>query len=126
MTANKLIIVDDSLIMRMKIKEIATESGWTVVAEAKDGKEAVSLYQQHRPNLVTLDMVMPEMDGLAALKEIRSLDPKAQIVMVSAIDQKEKLNNCIMSGAIDFIVKPFDPTRLRAFFTRYRKDETVV
>ena len=125
MTTNRLMIVDDSLIMRMKIKEIATEVGWDVVAEAVDGEEAVELFQQHRPELVTLDMVMPEMDGLAALKAIRAVDPQAQVVMVSAVDQKKKLNECIASGAMDFIVKPFESARLRAFFERYRKDETV-
>jgi two-component system chemotaxis response regulator CheY len=62
---------------------------------------------------------------LAALKAIRAVDPQAQVVMVSAVDQKQKLNECIASGAMDFIVKPFEPARLRAFFLRYRKDETV-
>ena len=125
MTTNRLMIVDDSLIMRMKIKDIATEAGWEVVAQATNGAEAVELFQQHRPELVTLDMVMPEMDGLAALKAIRAVDPQAQVVMVSAVDQKQKLNECIAGGAMDFIVKPFEPARLRSFFARYRKDETV-
>ena len=125
MTANRLMIVDDSLIMRMRIKDIAAEVGWDVVAEAADGEEAVKLFQELRPELVTLDMVMPEMDGLAALKAIRAVDPQAQVVMVSAVDQKQKLNECIAGGAMDFIVKPFEPARLRAFFARYLKDETV-
>ena len=122
MTENRLLIVDDTLIMRLKIKEIAVRAGWTVVAEAANGEEAVALYEQHTPELVTLDMVMPKMDGLTALKTIRASNPKAQIVMVSAVDQKEKLNDCIMNGAIDFIVKPFDTARLFSFFKRYRKD----
>lgn len=122
MAENRLMIVDDALIMRMKIKDIAVSAGWDVVAEASDGEKAVSLYQEHQPQLVTLDMVMPKKDGLETLKEIRDTYPEAQIVMVSAVDQKEKLNACIMNGAIDFIVKPFDSERLFAFFERYRKD----
>jgi two-component system chemotaxis response regulator CheY len=122
MPENRLMIVDDALIMRMKIKEIAVKAGWTVVAEAANGEEAVALYEQHLPELVTLDMIMPKMDGLAALKTIRTTNPHAHFVMVSAIDQKDKLNDCILCGAMDFIVKPFDPDRLLAFFTRYRKD----
>jgi two-component system chemotaxis response regulator CheY len=120
---NRLLIVDDALIMRMKIRDIACAAGWTVVAEARDGEEAISLYEQHQPDMVTLDMVMPQLDGLAALRAIRKLNPQAQVVMVSAVDQKEKLNECIISGAMDFIVKPFDPARLQAFFERYCRPE---
>ena len=112
----KLLIVDDALIMRMKIREIATQAGWTVVAEAANGADGVRLYDEHRPDLVTLDMVMPEMDGLAALKAIRDSHPAALVVMVSAVNQKDKLRECIIAGAADFIVKPFDPQRLRTFF----------
>ena len=118
--SNRLLIVDDALIMRMKIREIAERSGWTVVAEAGDGEAAVEAYAEHRPDLVTLDMVMPKMDGLAALEAIRGGDPKANVVMVSAVNQKEKLRACIAAGAADFIVKPFDPQRLAGFFERYR------
>ena len=120
---NRLLIVDDALIMRMKIKDIAAAAGWNVVAEAKNGEEAVELYEQHQPDLVTLDMVMPELDGLAALRAIRKSNPNAQVVMVSAIDQKQMLNDCITSGAMDFIIKPFEPARLQAFFERYRQGE---
>jgi two-component system chemotaxis response regulator CheY len=118
---NRLLIVDDALIMRMKIRDIALSAGWEVVAEAASGEEGVQLFQAHRPNLVTLDMVMPGMDGLAALKAIRSLDPSANIVMISAINQKEKLRECIASGALDFVVKPFDPASLKLFFERQRQ-----
>lgn len=119
---NRLLIVDDALIMRMKIREIATQAGWTVVAEATNGAEAVRLFDEHRPDMVTLDMVMPEMDGLSALKAIRGQHPTANVVMVSAVNQKEKLRECISEGAVDFVVKPFDPHRLKAFFERYRQD----
>ena len=123
MNMNRLMIVDDALIMRMKIKDIATAAGWTVVAEAKDGEEAIELYEEHHPDLVTLDMVMPRLDGLAALRGIRRANPNAQVVMVSAVDQREKLRECITSGAMDFIVKPFDPARLKAFFERQRETQ---
>jgi two-component system, chemotaxis family, chemotaxis protein CheY len=118
---NQLMIVDDALIMRLKIREIATNAGWNVVAEAQNGEDAVRLFEQHRPDLVTLDMVMPGMDGLAALKAIRAKDPAANVVMVSAVNQKQKLRECIESGAVDFVVKPFDPADLRTFFERYRQ-----
>lgn len=121
MVDNRLMIVDDSLIMRMKIKEIASASGWEVVAEAANGSIAVQLYKELHPDLVTLDMVMPVMDGLAALKSIRAFDPKASVVMVSAVDQKQKLNECIESGALDFLVKPFEEERLRSLLMCYRK-----
>lgn len=116
---NRLMIVDDALIMRMKIKEVAVSAGWQVVAEAQNGEEAIRLFEEHQPDMVTLDMVMPKVDGLAALKAIRELNPDAQVVMVSAINQKDRLMQCISNGALDFIVKPFDPDRLKAFFTRY-------
>ncbi|HEY0984748.1 MULTISPECIES: response regulator [unclassified Schlesneria] len=118
---NRLLIVDDALIMRMKIREIAQSAGWEVVGEATNGEEAVRLFTQHRPDLVTLDMVMPGMDGLSALKAIRSLHPDANIVMVSAVNQKDKLRECIESGAIDFVVKPFQPDNFKAFFEQYRQ-----
>ena len=119
---NKLLIVDDALIMRMKIREIATQAGWTVVAEASNGADAVRLFDEHRPDLVTLDMVMPEMDGLSALKAIRSNHPTAHVVMVSAVNQKEKLRECIAEGAADFVVKPFDAQRLLSFFESHRQE----
>lgn len=119
---NSLLIVDDALIMRMKIREIALRAGWSVVAEATNGAEAVRLFEEHHPDMVTLDMVMPEMDGLSALKAIRHNHPDANVVMVSAVNQKEKLRECIAAGAMDFIVKPFDPNQLQSFFTKYRQD----
>jgi len=120
---NRVMIVDDALIIRMKIRDIATAAGWEVVAEAANGQDAVALYQEVSPDLVTMDMIMPEMDGLTALKAIRLLNSNARVVMVSAIDQKEKLRECIESGAADFIVKPFDESRLKSFFEKQRQDE---
>jgi two-component system, chemotaxis family, chemotaxis protein CheY len=118
----RLMIVDDALIMRMKIRDIATKAGWTVVAEAKNGMEAVQLFNEHHPDMVTLDMVMPEMDGLSALKAIRASCPEANVVMVSAVNQKDKLRECIAEGAMDFVVKPFEPDQLLSFFENCQKD----
>lgn len=115
----RLLIVDDALIMRMKIREIAIKAGWTVVAEAANGVEGVRLFEEHHPDMVTLDMVMPELDGLSALKAIRSRDPAANVVMVSAVNQKDKLRDCIAAGAVDFVVKPFDPLELQSFFENF-------
>jgi two-component system chemotaxis response regulator CheY len=117
--AKRLLIVDDALIMRKRIRDIAEAAGWEIAGEAGNGEEAVAMYQSERPDLVTLDIVMPTMDGLTALRELMTADPGARVVMVSAVDQREKLTECIESGAIDFIVKPFDGTRLASLFEKY-------
>ena len=119
----RVLVVDDALIMRMRIKEIAQEAGWEVAGEAANGEAGLALYRELRPDLMTLDIVMPKMDGVAALRQLREEDPGARIVMVSAVDQKGKLSECIRLGALDFIVKPFDKARLRSFFAKYGRDE---
>ncbi len=108
----RLLVVDDALFMRKLIRGVAVEAGWEVVGEAGDGSEAVTLYQTLRPDLVTMDLVMPVMGGLEALRQIRSIDPKAQVVVVTALDQKQALMDSIRDGAIDFIVKPFERQRV--------------
>lgn len=113
-----LLIVDDALIIRRRIAKIAMEVGWQVVAEAKDGEEAVVAYQNHKPRLVTMDIVMPNLDGVAALQQIMAWDANAKVVMVSAVNQKEKLAECVRCGAFDFIVKPFEAARLRDLLQR--------
>ncbi len=117
--AKRLLIVDDALIMRKRIKDIAEKAGWEVAGEATNGEEAIELYRKESPDLVTLDIVMPKMDGVTALKHVLAADPQARVVMISAVDPKEKLSECIGTGAIDFIVKPFDSARLRRFFEKY-------
>ena len=117
--AGRLLVTDDALIMRMRIREIARAAGWEVVGEAGNGRECLELYSTLRPDLVTLDIVMPEMDGVEALRAIRTADPAARVVMVSALDQKSKLSECIRLGALDFLVKPFDKDRLVALLAKY-------
>ena len=112
----RLLVVDDALIMRTMIKDIARQAGWEIAGEATTGAEAVARYHELAPDLVTLDIVMPEMDGVEALRAIRGADPQARIVMVSAVDQRAKLAECIQLGAHDFIVKPFDRVALGRFF----------
>jgi two-component system chemotaxis response regulator CheY len=98
--------------MRKLIGDVATQAGWDVVGEAANGVEAVELYDRLRPDLVTMDLVMPEMGGLEALRLIRSGDPQARVVVVTALDQKQALMDSIREGAIDFIVKPFERQRV--------------
>ncbi len=108
----RLLVVDDAVFMRKMICGVAAEAGWEVAGEAGDGSVAVSLYQQLRPDLVTMDLVMPVMGGLEALRQIRALDPDAKVVVVTALDQKQTLMESIRDGAIDFIVKPFERERV--------------
>lgn len=115
----RLLVTDDALIMRMRIKDLAREAGWEVVGEATNGAECVERYAALEPDLVTLDIVMPEMDGVEALRAIRAAHPEAKVVMVSALDQKSKLSECIRLGALDFIVKPFDRERLLGLLRKY-------
>ena len=118
-TGKRLLVVDDALIMRKRIGDIAREAGWDVVGEAATGRECLFRYRELRPDLVTLDIVMPEMDGVEALRSLRTEHPAARVVMISALDQREKLSECIALGALDFIVKPFDRERLLAVLRRY-------
>ncbi len=118
MSAKRLLVVDDALLMRKRIREIAEDAGWEIAGEASNGEEALVLYQQQKPDLVTLDIVMPKVDGVSALKQLMRHDPRARIVMVSAVNQKAKLAECIQAGAIDFIVKPFEKATLREFFEK--------
>ncbi|EDP69268.1 Chemotaxis signal receiving protein CheY [Carnobacterium sp. AT7] len=111
MTKN-VMIVDDAAFMRMKLKDILEKNGYTVVAEAQNGLEAVEKYKAEKPNLVTMDITMPEMDGVEALKEIKAFDPAARVVMCSAMGQQGMVMDAIRSGAVDFIVKPFDSDRV--------------
>ncbi len=110
--AHKIMIVDDAAFMRMMIKDILTKNGYEVVAEAADGAQAVEKYKEHQPDLVTMDITMPEMDGIAALKEIKKLNNDAKVIMCSAMGQQAMVIDAIQAGAKDFIVKPFQADRV--------------
>lgn len=110
--ANKIMIVDDAAFMRMMIKDILTKNGYEVVAEAADGAQAVEKYKEHQPDLVTMDITMPEMDGIAALKAIKEINPNAKVIMCSAMGQQAMVIDAIQAGAKDFIVKPFQADRV--------------
>ncbi|MGC5324110.1 response regulator [Brevibacillus sp. SYSU BS000544] len=110
--SNKVLIVDDAAFMRMMIKEILSKNGYTVVGEASDGAQAVEKYKELGPDLVTMDITMPEMDGITALKEIKKIDPSARIIMCSAMGQQAMVIDAIQAGAKDFIVKPFQADRV--------------
>lgn len=108
----KILIVDDAAFMRMMIKDILTKNGYEVVAEAVNGVEAVELYKSHQPDLVTMDITMPEMDGIEAVKQIKAVNPAAKVIMCSAMGQQSMVMDAIKAGANDFIVKPFQADRV--------------
>lgn len=110
--AKRILITDDALFMRVTLKNILTQNGYEVVGEAVNGADSVRLYKELRPDVVTMDITMPEMDGISALKEIRSVDPDASVVMCTAMGQKNMVVEAIQAGAKDFIVKPFQPDRV--------------
>jgi two-component system, chemotaxis family, chemotaxis protein CheY len=114
-----LLVIDDAVIVREKIKETARAAGWEIVGEASNGKEAVQLYAELRPAAVTLDLVMPEYDGIYALREILATDPDAKVVVVSALGQKNVLKDAFKLGAADFVVKPFDRRTLTATLEQF-------
>lgn len=104
----KILVCDDSAFMRMMLKKILIDNGHEVVGEAGDGMEAVQLFRQHSPDLITMDITMPKMDGIEAVKHIFAEDPLVRIVMVTALGQRSIITDAINAGASDFIVKPFD------------------
>lgn len=110
--AHNVLIVDDAAFMRMMLKEILTKGGYNVVGEAENGIIAVAKYKELRPDIVTMDITMPEMDGISAVKEIKKVDPNARLIMCSAMGQQSMVIEAIQSGARDFIVKPFQPVRV--------------
>ncbi|MFW5962505.1 MAG: response regulator [bacterium] len=108
----RILIVDDASFMRMMLKNILNEAGYEIVGEAENGKEAVDQYQEVNPDLVTMDITMPDMDGLEAVSKILEFDNNADIIMVSAMGQRSMVIEAIQAGAKDFIVKPFKPDRV--------------
>ncbi len=110
--SKRVLIVDDAAFMRMMIKNVLTQNGYEVAGEASNGQEALVLYEKVKPDLVTLDITMPEMDGIQTLKELLKIDPSANIIMVTAMGQQQLVIEAIQVGAKDFVVKPFQPDRL--------------
>ena len=110
--AKNILICDDAAFMRMMIKDILTKNGYNIAGEAENGLKAVEKYNETKPDLVLMDITMPEMDGIQALKQIKSTDPAACIIMWSAMGQQARVIEAIQSGAKDFIVKPFQAERV--------------
>jgi two-component system, chemotaxis family, chemotaxis protein CheY len=108
----RVLVVDDAAFMRKMLGDVLGKAGHEVVGEGSNGNEAVAQFQALRPDIMTLDITMPEKDGLVALKEILSLDASARVVMCSALGQESKVLEAIKSGAKDFVVKPFQPDRV--------------
>ncbi|EGO65764.1 response regulator [Acetonema longum] len=105
----RILICDDSMFMRMLLGKLLKEAGYEIVAEAGDGNQAVQLYQQYKPDLVTMDITMSHLDGIGAAKKIHEIDPSARVVMVTAIGQKQVIEDANQAGASGFIIKPFAP-----------------
>ena len=110
--AKKVLICDDAAFMRMMIKDILTKNGYEVAGEAENGLKAIEKYNETKPDLVMMDITMPEMDGIQALKKIKETDSSANIIMCSAMGQQAMVIESIQSGARDFIVKPFNQDRV--------------
>ncbi len=110
--AKNILICDDAAFMRMMIKDILTKNGYNVVGEAENGLRAIEKYNESKPDLVMMDITMPEMDGIQALKKIREIDNSACVIMCSAMGQQAMVIESIQSGAKDFIVKPFQADRV--------------
>ena len=122
----KILVVDDAKVIRMVIKRLLTQHGYQVAGEAGNGREALEKNKELRPDGVTMDIIMPEMDGIQGLKEIIAFDKQAKVIMISAIDQHDSLTDGIRNGAADYVVKPFEDDRmvtaLKNIFGEEQKD----
>ena len=110
--ARNVLVCDDAAFMRMMIKDILTKNGYNIAGEAENGVKAIEKYNELKPDLVLMDITMPEMDGIQALKKIKEADAKATVIMCSAMGQQAMVIEAIQSGAKDFIVKPFQAERV--------------
>ena len=110
--SKRLLVTDDALIIREIIKDAAQSAGWEIAGEASNGQMAVEMYEELRPDVCTIDLVMPEYDGMHGLRGIKAINPEAKVVVVSALDQKNVLKETFRLGVSDFIVKPFDKASL--------------
>ncbi len=110
--SRKVLICDDAIFMRTMVGDILTQAGFEVVGEAETGVQAIERYRALRPDLVTMDIVMPDMGGIDAVREITKLDPEAKVLMCSAMGQQALVVEALQAGARDFVVKPFQPSRV--------------
>src|SRR3989338_8540480 len=110
--AGRILIVDDAPIIRLMLKDILVANGYEVVGEGSDGNEGVQKYKELKPDVVTMDITMPEKDGIQALEEILAMDEDAKVIVITAIDQREALMEAIRVGAADYIIKPFETDRV--------------
>ena len=110
--SNGILIVDDAAFMRMMIKDVLTKNGIEVIGEAENGAKAIEKFKELQPTLTIMDITMPEIDGIQAVKEIKKIDPSARIIMCSAMGQQAMVIEAIQAGAKDFIVKPFQADRV--------------
>jgi two-component system, chemotaxis family, chemotaxis protein CheY len=110
--SHTVLVCDDAIFMRTMVGDILTQAGFEIIGEAETGVQAVQKYQQLRPDLVTMDIVMPDMGGIDAVREICRFDPQARILMCSAMGQQALVVEAIQAGAKDFVVKPFQPSRV--------------
>jgi len=108
----RVLVVDDAIFMRRMLSDILKQAGYEVVAEASNGKESIEQYKNKKPDIVTMDIIMPGMGGIDAVKEIVKMDKSAKILMVSAMGQQQLVVEAIQSGAKDFVVKPFESSRV--------------
>ncbi|MBN2796993.1 MAG: response regulator [Clostridia bacterium] len=110
--ANGILVVDDAAFMRMMIKDVLTKNGYEILGEAENGQKAIEKFKELHPDLVIMDITMPEVDGIQAVKEIKKIDSNAKIIMCSAMGQQAMVIESIQAGARDFIVKPFQADRV--------------
>jgi len=113
----KIMVVDDAAFMRLTLEKIFAKSGHEVI-QAKNALEALTLYQEHRPDLVTMDITMPEINGIEVVSKLKEIDPNVRVIMISAMGQESMVREAISAGALDFVVKPFQPERILAAVSR--------
>ncbi|MBI5150193.1 MAG: response regulator [Candidatus Omnitrophica bacterium] len=110
--AHRILIVDDAPIIRLMLKDILTVNGYSVIGEGNDGNEGIEKFKELSPDLVTMDITMPEKDGIRALQDILAIDQNAKVIVITAIDQRDSLMEAIRAGATDYIIKPFETDRV--------------
>ena len=116
--AHTVLIVDDAPIIRMMLRGILIDSGYEIVGEASDGMEAVGMFKEMNPDLVSMDILMPEKNGIEAIREIIEINPEAKIVVVTGVEQKESLEKALAAGAVDHIFKPFEADQVISVFQK--------